>query len=203
MQTLRINLLLNLYMWSSICASNPQSLHAKHFAKNQDENIKPGRSKHIEGRHRMLYFNILEQRNIAQRCAPILDSFAVLMRICALYSGSVANLTNIWYVSCRHSILLHLSRRLDKLDPVGSTARYEMMKLCTGSVQDTMRRQQSLIDVTGSVQGIHAFIYCTKWRTGQVLLMPYSLTTPIQKRKKWYKVQSQNLIKPRQHSYPQ
>ena len=27
-----------------------------------------------------------------------------------------------------------------KLDPVGSTVRYEMVKLCTGSVQDTMRR---------------------------------------------------------------
>ena len=27
-----------------------------------------------------------------------------------------------------------------KLDPVGSTVRYEMMKLCTGSVYDTMRR---------------------------------------------------------------
>ena len=27
-----------------------------------------------------------------------------------------------------------------QLDPVGSTVRYEMMKLCTGSVQDTMRQ---------------------------------------------------------------
>ena len=27
-----------------------------------------------------------------------------------------------------------------KLDPVGSTVRYEMMKLCTGSVKDTMRQ---------------------------------------------------------------
>ena len=26
------------------------------------------------------------------------------------------------------------------LDPVGSTVRYEMMKLCTWSVEDTMRR---------------------------------------------------------------
>ena len=26
------------------------------------------------------------------------------------------------------------------LDPVGSTVRYEMMKLCTSSVEDTMRR---------------------------------------------------------------
>ena len=31
--------------------------------------------------------------------------------------------------------------------------------------------------------------------------MPHSLTTPIQKRKKTNKVKSQNLIKPRQHSY--
>ena len=27
-----------------------------------------------------------------------------------------------------------------ELDPVGSTVRYEMMKLCIGSVKDTMRR---------------------------------------------------------------
>ena len=59
-----------------------------------------------------------------------------------------------------------------KLDPVGSTVRYEMMKLCTGSVQDTMRRWQLVIDDTGSVEDIHAFIYCKKWRFGQVLPMP-------------------------------
>ena len=39
-----------------------------------------------------------------------------------------------------------------ELDPVGSTVRYEMMKLCTGSVQDTMRRLQLVIDDTGSVE---------------------------------------------------
>ena len=33
-----------------------------------------------------------------------------------------------------------------------------------------------VIDYTGSVEGIYAFIYCTKWRSGQVLPMPYSLT---------------------------
>ena len=33
-----------------------------------------------------------------------------------------------------------------------------MMKLCTGSVEDTMRRWQLVIDDTGSVVGIHAFI---------------------------------------------
>ena len=27
------------------------------------------------------------------------------------------------------------------------------------------------------VEGIYAFMYCTKWRSGQVLPMPYSLTT--------------------------
>ena len=46
-----------------------------------------------------------------------------------------------------------------KLDPVGSTVRYEMMKLCTGSVED-----------------IYAFIYCKKWRFGQVSPMPDRLT---------------------------
>ena len=33
-----------------------------------------------------------------------------------------------------------------------------------------------VIDDTGSVEDIHAFIYCTKWRSGKVLPMPYSLT---------------------------
>ena len=59
-----------------------------------------------------------------------------------------------------------------KLDPVGSTVRYEMMKLCTGSVQDTMRRWQLVLDYTESVEGIYAFIYCTKWSFGQVSRMP-------------------------------
>ena len=39
-----------------------------------------------------------------------------------------------------------------------------------------MRRWQLVIDDTGSVEGIYAFIYCTKWRSGQVLPMPDSLT---------------------------
>ena len=46
-------------------------------------------------------------------------------------------------------------KRKEELDPVGSTARYEMMKLCTGSVQDTMRRQQLVIGDTGSVEGTY------------------------------------------------
>ena len=33
-----------------------------------------------------------------------------------------------------------------------------------------------VIDGTGSVEDIHAFIYCKKWRSGQVLPMPDSLT---------------------------
>ena len=32
------------------------------------------------------------------------------------------------------------------------------------------------IDDTVSVEGIYAFIYRTKWRSGQVLPMPYGLT---------------------------
>ena len=39
-----------------------------------------------------------------------------------------------------------------------------------------MRRWQLVIDDTGSVEDIHPFIYCTKWRSGQVLQMPDSLT---------------------------
>ena len=31
-----------------------------------------------------------------------------------------------------------------------------------------------VIDDTGSVEDIHAFIYCTKWRSGQVSPMPHS-----------------------------
>ena len=63
-------------------------------------------------------------------------------------------------------------RRAYELDPVDSTVRYEMMKLCTGSVQDTLKRQQLVIDDTGSVEDIHAFIHCKKWRSVQVLPMP-------------------------------
>ena len=33
-----------------------------------------------------------------------------------------------------------------------------------------------VIDDTGSVEDIHAFIYCKKWRFGQVSPMPDSLT---------------------------
>ena len=36
-----------------------------------------------------------------------------------------------------------------------------------------MRRWQLEIDDTGSEEGIYAFIYCTKWRSGQVSRMPY------------------------------
>ena len=50
-------------------------------------------------------------------------------------------------------------QKKDKLDPVGSTVRYEMMKLCTGSVLDTMKQWQLVIDDTGTVEGICAFIY--------------------------------------------
>ena len=49
-----------------------------------------------------------------------------------------------------------------KLDPVGPTVRYEEMKL--------------VIDVTGSKEGIYAFIYWTERKSGQVLPMPYKLT---------------------------
>ena len=66
--------------------------------------------------------------------------------------------------------------KIKKLDLLGSTLRHEMMKLCTGSVQETMRGWKLLLDYTGSVEGIYAFIYCTKWKSGQVSRMPYSLT---------------------------
>ena len=36
--------------------------------------------------------------------------------------------------------------------------------------------EQMVIGDTGSIEGIDAFIYCTKWRSGQVLPMPDSLT---------------------------
>ena len=35
-----------------------------------------------------------------------------------------------------------------------------------------MKRWQLVLNDTGSVEGIYAFIYCTKWRSGQVLPMP-------------------------------
>ena len=33
--------------------------------------------------------------------------------------------------------LITVSKAVQKLDPVGSTVRYEMMKLCTGSAKDS------------------------------------------------------------------
>ena len=48
-----------------------------------------------------------------------------------------------------------------ELDPVGSTVRYEVMKL--------------IIDVTGSVEGTYAFIHIL-YRSGQLTLMPHRLT---------------------------
>ena len=48
-----------------------------------------------------------------------------------------------------------------------------------------MRRKQLVIDDTGSVEGIYVFIYWTKWRSGQVLLMPYGRTDS-QTLKEWY-----------------
>ena len=39
-----------------------------------------------------------------------------------------------------------------------------------------MRRWQLVLYYNGSVEGMYAFIFCTKWRSGQVLPMPYSLT---------------------------
>ena len=33
-----------------------------------------------------------------------------------------------------------------------------------------------MIDDTGSVEGMHAFIYFTKWRSGQESPMPYGQT---------------------------
>ena len=40
-----------------------------------------------------------------------------------------------------------------------------------------MRREQLVIDDTGSVEGIYAFIYCTKWISGRVSRMPDRQTT--------------------------
>ena len=47
-------------------------------------------------------------------------------------------------------------------------------RLHRGRVKDS--RWQLVLDDAGSVEGIYAFIYCTKWRFGQVSPMPYGLT---------------------------
>ena len=54
----------------------------------------------------------------------------------------------------------------EKLDPVGSTERYEVMKLCTGLVKDSngwylavLSHYEAVIDAIRSVEGIDAFIY--------------------------------------------
>ena len=46
-----------------------------------------------------------------------------------------------------------------KLDPVGSTVRYEVMKLCNGWYLAVLCHYEVVIDVIGSVEGIDAFIY--------------------------------------------
>ena len=46
-----------------------------------------------------------------------------------------------------------------QLDPVGSTVRYEVMKLCTGQQCLVLGGTEAVIDVTGSGEGIFAFIY--------------------------------------------
>ena len=51
-------------------------------------------------------------------------------------------------------------------------------------------RWQLVLDDNGLVEGIYAFIYCTKWRSGQVLPMPYSLTdSQTQLHKKYIRVE--------------
>ena len=53
-----------------------------------------------------------------------------------------------------------------KLDPLGSTVRYEMMKLCTGSELDSnswylavLSHYEAVIEAFESVEGINAFIH--------------------------------------------
>ena len=80
-----------------------------------------------------------------------------------IYMKGVAETVNQNFRLKLNNWLNLIQGREDELDPVGSTVRYEMMKLCTGLV----------IDGTGLVEGIYAFKYCTKWRSGQVLPMPH------------------------------
>ena len=63
-----------------------------------------------------------------------------------------------WTFTIRHLFCFRLQKGL-KLDPVGPTVRHDIMRLCTGSVYDTLRRKQMVIDDTGSVKGTYAFIY--------------------------------------------
>ena len=90
----------------------------------------------------------------------LIDNISIILKI-------VSKLQMLYFFSCNSCT---------KLDPVGSTVRDEMRKLCTGSVLHTMRQWQLVIDDTRSVEDILAFIYCKKWRFGQVLPMPDSLT---------------------------
>ena len=58
------------------------------------------------------------------------------------------------------------------IDPVGSTVRYEMMKLYMYGVS-IGHCEAVAVAVGVAVEGIYAFLYCTKWRSGQVSPMPY------------------------------
>ena len=60
-----------------------------------------------------------------------------------------------------------------ELDPVGSTVLNEAMKLCTWRYWVSIRQYQLVIDVSRG----HLCLYILKkWRSGQVLPMPHSLT---------------------------
>ena len=48
--------------------------------------------------------------------------------------------SSITHKTGNNVMVIDKKENIIKLDPVGSTVRYEMMKLCTGSVKDTMRR---------------------------------------------------------------
>ena len=58
---------------------------------------------------------------------------------------SAVNVTWVYAISWMQTIQLAINEciicnKFNELDPVGSTVRYEMMKLCTESVKDIMMR---------------------------------------------------------------
>ena len=89
------------------------------------------------------------------------------------------------YVCCKGPQTNRIEK--GKLDPVVTTVRNKKMQLCPLSVKGgngwylvVLSQYEAVpmhctvvIDVTGSVEGIYAFIYWKKWKSIQVLTMPY------------------------------
>ena len=66
-------------------------------------------------------------------------SFLILQFLCLCFGTQLNIFSHLLAGDCG-GLCVSLLLNCVKLVPVGSTVRYEMLKLCSGSVEDTMRR---------------------------------------------------------------